>query len=111
MLVGDRICLFPLAKEDLKFVHQLNNNFAIMSYWFEEPYESYMEIEDLHITHIHDQSEGRFILKDKADNKVGLVELTEINFIHRRCEFGIIISSGQEGKGYATEATHRSRIH
>ncbi len=39
------------------------------------------------------------------NNKVGLVELTEIDFIHRRCEFTIIISPGEEGKGYKTEAT------
>ncbi|AAO91174.1 spermidine N1-acetyltransferase [Coxiella burnetii] len=105
MLLGKKIRLSALEREDLKFVHELNNNLSIMSYWFEEPYESYRELEDLHIKHIHDQSERRFIIKDLKDNKVGLVELTEIDFIHRRCEFAIIISPGEEGKGYATEAT------
>lgn len=105
MLFTDHIRLSALEKEDLKFIHELNNNFAIMSYWFEEAYESYMELEELYFKHIHDQSERRFIIKDREDNKIGLVELTEINFVHRSCEFGIIISPDQEGKGYATEAT------
>lgn len=82
MLFGNKIYLSTLEKENLKFVHELNNNFSIMSYWFKEPYESYMELEDLHIKHIHDQSKRHFIIKEKADLKVGLVELMEINFIH-----------------------------
>lgn len=32
--------LRPLEREDLKFVHRLNNDAKIMSYWFEEPYEA-----------------------------------------------------------------------
>ena len=29
-----------LEETDFKFVHHLNNEYTIMSYWFEEPYES-----------------------------------------------------------------------
>lgn len=34
--------LRPLEREDLKFVHRLNNDAKIMSYWFEEPYEAFV---------------------------------------------------------------------
>ena len=37
--------------EDLKFVHELNNNAHIMSYWFEEPYEAFVGT-DLYDKHI-----------------------------------------------------------
>ena len=39
----DNIKLRPLEREDLKYVHKLNNDSMIMSYWFEEPYESFVE--------------------------------------------------------------------
>lgn len=32
--------LRPLEREDLRFVHQLDNNASVMRYWFEEPYGS-----------------------------------------------------------------------
>ena len=87
-----------------KVRHELNNNAHIMSYWFEEPYEAFVELQDLYDKHIHDQSERRFIL-EKDNEMVGLVELVEIDYIHRRTEFQIIIDPNYQGHGYAAEAT------
>ena len=67
----------PLEREDLKFVHGLDNNANVMRYWFEEPYEAFVELQDLYNKHIHDQSERRFIV-DYEGQSVGLVELVEI---------------------------------
>jgi len=100
----DTLTLRPLEREDLKFVHQLNNNASIMRYWFEEPYEAYIELAQLYDKHIHDQHERRFIL-EVAGNQVGLVELVDIRSIHRRAEFQIIIAPAHQGKGYARSAT------
>ncbi|EEO3715668.1 spermidine N1-acetyltransferase [Listeria monocytogenes] len=96
--------LRPLEREDLKFVHQLNNDAKIMSYWFEEPYEAFVELQELYDKHIHDQSERRFIL-ELDGQMVGLVELMEIDYIHRRAEFQIIIDPKFQGHGYAVSAT------
>ncbi|HDU0065083.1 TPA: spermidine N1-acetyltransferase [Listeria monocytogenes] len=96
--------LRPLEREDLKFVHRLNNDAKIMSYWFEEPYEAFVELQDLYDKHIHDQSERRFIL-ELDGQMVGLVELMEIDYIHRRAEFQIIIDPKFQGHGYAVSAT------
>ena len=71
----------PLEREDLKFVHGLDNNANVMRYWFEEPYEAFVELQDLYNKHIHDQSERRFIVDHQGQN-VGLVELVEIDYIH-----------------------------
>ncbi|ARW81627.1 MULTISPECIES: spermidine N1-acetyltransferase [Aeromonas] len=100
----DTLSLRPLEREDLKFVHQLNNNASIMRYWFEEPYEAYMELAQLYDKHIHDQQERRFILEVEGTN-VGLVELVDIRSIHRRAEFQIIIAPAYQGLGYAKTAT------
>ncbi|HEM1266257.1 TPA: spermidine N1-acetyltransferase [Listeria monocytogenes] len=96
--------LRPLEREDLKFVHRLNNDAKIMSYWFEEPYEAFVELQELYDKHIHDQSERRFIL-ELDGQMVGLVELIEIDYIHRRAEFQIIIDPKFQGHGYAVSAT------
>lgn len=93
----------PLEKEDLRFVHILNNTDTIMRYWFEEPYEAYVELLDLYEKHIHDQRERRFIV-EYATEKVGLVELVEIDHIHRRAEFQIIIDPAYQGLGHAARA-------
>ncbi|KFF64283.1 spermidine N1-acetyltransferase [Pectobacterium sp. CHL-2024] len=95
--------LRPLERDDLTFVHQLDNNASVMRYWFEEPYEAFVELSDLYDKHIHDQSERRFIIEHEQ-TKVGLVELVEINHIHRRAEFQIIIDPAYQGRGYASTA-------
>ncbi len=100
------IRLRALEKDDLKFVHDLNNNRSIMSYWFEEPYEAYVELEDLYNKHIHDQSERRFIAETQEGISVGLVELVEINYIHRRAELQLIIDPKHQGKGYSVLVTN-----
>ncbi|GAF65122.1 putative acetyltransferase [Bacillus sp. TS-2] len=102
---GEFIKLRPLEREDLKYVHTLNNDAKVMSYWFEEPYEAFVELEDLFDKHIHKQNERRFIIEAEKDI-IGLVELVEIDYIHRRAEFQIIIDPAYQGKGYAYPATN-----
>lgn len=97
----DTLHLRALERSDLRFVHELNNNQSIMSYWFEEPYESFDELEELYNKHIHDNAERRFVAEDHHGNAIGLVELIEIDYIHRSAEFQIIIVPSYQGKGYA----------
>ncbi|WP_406706446.1 spermidine N1-acetyltransferase [Sodalis sp.] len=100
-----QIKLRPLEREDLHFIHQLNNNEMMMRYWFEEPHEAYVELKDLYQKNIHNISERRFII-DKLGVSVGLVELVDIDHIHRRAEFSILVAPEHQGKGYASVATH-----
>jgi diamine N-acetyltransferase len=99
------VTLRPLERDDLHFVHRLNNNRTVMGYWFEEPYESFVELEELYRKHIHDQSERRFIVEDGTRQRVGLVELVEIDHLHRRAEFLIMVEPAHQGRGYAHAAT------
>ncbi|WP_372882763.1 spermidine N1-acetyltransferase [Psychromonas sp.] len=93
--------LRALERSDLRFIHDQVNNRSIMSYWFEEPYESFDELEELYNRHIHDNAERRFVVENKEKVLVGLVELIEIDYIHRRAEFQIIITPEHQGKGFA----------
>ncbi|AVH30307.1 spermidine N1-acetyltransferase [Vibrio diabolicus] len=97
-----------LERSDLRFIHELNNNRNIMAYWFEEPYESYDELEELYRKHIHDDAERRFVVEDEDGIVIGLVELIEINYIHRSAEFQIIIAPEHQGRGYATDMINRA---
>ena len=45
-------------------------------------------------------NQRRFIVEDE-NQVVGIVELVEINYIHRNCEIQIIIKPEFSGKGYA----------
>jgi diamine N-acetyltransferase len=104
MTTINQVRLRPLERDDLRFVHKLDNNESVMRYWFEEAYEAYVELCDLYDKHIHDQSERRFIIEKEGEN-LGLVELVEINHIHRRAEFQLIIDPVHQGHGYAAIAT------
>ncbi|PAV01214.1 hypothetical protein CBG25_17955 [Arsenophonus sp. ENCA] len=104
---NESITLRPLEREDLPFVHQLDNNASVMRYWFEEPYEAFVELSDLYDKHIHDQLERRFIIENEG-TKIGLIELVEINYIHRRAEIGIIIDPAFQGSSLA--AANRYRV-
>lgn len=106
--MNNSIHLRALEQTDLRFIHQLNNNRAIMSYWFEEPYESYFELEELYRKHIHDNTERRFIAENIKKVPIGLVELVEINTIHRNAEFQVIIAPKFQGCGYARALIHRA---
>lgn len=90
MSVISDIKIRPLERGDLHFVHKINNNDVIMRYWFEEPYEAYDELVALYDRHLHDQNERRFIIEHDTGQPAGLVELVEIDYIHRRAEFQII---------------------
>ena len=100
-----KLTLRPLERTDLRFVHGINNDATIMRYWFEEPFETFTELTQLYDEHIHDLRERRFICESPEGDAVGVVELVEINYIHRRGEFQIIIAPEWQGRGYATEAT------
>ncbi|ALE82527.1 MULTISPECIES: spermidine N1-acetyltransferase [unclassified Pseudonocardia] len=96
--------LRALEREDLPFVHGLSNDSGIMSYWFEEPFESLVELQEIFARHVHDNRERRFII-DCAGERAGLVELVEIDYIHRNAEFQIIVAPAFQGRGLAARAT------
>ncbi|MBE9375248.1 spermidine N1-acetyltransferase [Saccharopolyspora sp. HNM0983] len=98
------IRLRALERDDLRFVHGLSNNSQIMSYWFEEPYEALVELQDIYDRHIHDVRERRFVIEVDGE-RGGLVELVEIDYIHRNAEFQIIVAPDHEGRGVAGRAT------
>lgn len=101
---ANHVRLRPLEREDLYFVHQLDNNASVMRYWFEEPFEAFAELTALYDAHVHDQGERRFLIECNEE-KAGIVELVEIDYVHRRAEFQIVVAPEHQGKGLASAAT------
>lgn len=98
-----KVSLRVLEKSDLEFLHKLNNNADIMSYWFEEPYYSMIHLENMYEkTH---ENHRLFILA-KGKERLGFVGLFSIEPIHRKAEFGIMIDPKHQGHGYARIATN-----
>jgi diamine N-acetyltransferase len=95
-----KLNLRPLERKDLPFVHDLDNERHTMAFWFKEPYESLDELTNLYDKHIHDDDERRFVI-DVDDQFAGIIELVDINFIHRNTEIQIIIKSEFQGRGLA----------
>lgn len=94
----------PLERDDLHFIHKLQNNPDIMSFWFDEPYNSIEKLQNLYDQRIHNSHERRFVVEEKSQ-LVGIVELMYIHPLHRHTEFQIIIDPIHQGKGFAVPAT------
>jgi len=92
--------LHVLEKDDLPFIHQLYNHKDLMKYWFEEPYCSMAQLEDMYHKNIRSENIRQFILK-KGSKKLGYIGFYGIEKIHRKAEFGIIIDSKHQENGYA----------
>lgn len=101
MIKGKLLQLRALEKSDLTFLHRLHNNYRTMNYFFEEPFETLRELEDLYEKYVHNTTERRFLLEEISSGaSIGVVSLIEIDEINRRCEIDIIIDENFQGRGF-----------
>lgn len=104
MIRSNRVALRALEKSDTSFLHSLHNNSKTMGYFFEEPFETLRELEDLYEKYVHNTSERRFVLEDlDSRSSVGVLSLIEIDEINRKCEIDIIIDEKFQGRGFGKE--------
>ncbi len=102
--MAQEIRLRVLEKEDLDFIHQLNNNPTIMSFWFEEAHQSMAGLQQSYDKSVDNERQRDFIL-DKNGERLGFVQLAYIEPVHRKAEFAIMIDPSHQGNGYASIAT------
>lgn len=99
-----KVTLRPLEKEDIDFMHCLTNNPDVMSFWFEEAYNSKAKLEEMYMKNKENSHERLFIL-ERNQERLGFVALYFIDPIHRKAEFAIMIDPMHQGLGYAGEGT------
>jgi diamine N-acetyltransferase len=102
--MSEQLVLNTMEKEDLEFIHGLMNDPDIMSFWFEEPYQTKVDLEEKFMRHKDNDHLRYFILK-KNGEQLGLVALYSIDPVHRKAEFAIIIDPAHQGFGYSGKAT------
>lgn len=102
--MSSQLELKAMEKEDLEFVHGLMNDPTIMSFWFDEPYQSKADLEEKYMKNKDSDHMRLFILK-KNKEQLGFVGLYSIDPIHRKAEFAIMIDPAHQGFGYAGQAT------
>lgn len=90
----------PLEKGDLPYIYKQENSRKVMALWFQEAYTSFDELQILYERHILDQTERRFVVEND-EQFIGVVELVDIDPLHRHTEIQIIINSDYQGHGYA----------
>jgi diamine N-acetyltransferase len=104
MIKGHSLQLRALEKADLIFLHCLHNNYKTMNYFFEEPFETLRELEDLYEKYIHTTTERRFVIEEIGSGaSVGVLSLIEIDEINRKCEIDIIIDEKFQGRGFGKQ--------
>jgi len=105
MISSTNLSLRALEKADLKFFHKLDNSFRNMRYFFEEPYETFRELEDLFEKSVHNHRERWFIIELRESREsVGVLTLYDIDEINRKAGIDILIDESKQGKGYGKEA-------
>lgn len=99
--------LRALEEKDLEFLYELTNDYAIMSSWFEEPYNSLTELKDSYSRNFKNESVRQFVIEND-ETLVGIVYLVAIDYIHRNCEIEIIVKPEYGGKGFAKFAFNKA---
>ena len=105
-LIGERIYLRPLDKDDLDQCMRWINDPAITSTLTMRYPMSRTQEESWLLSHYKDQTDIplAIVIKDQ-DHHIGNCGLHSIDYVNRNAEFGIMIGEkDQWGKGYAPEA-------
>src|SRR5690625_2954228 len=74
LTMREEIRLLALEKDDLEFMHRLNNDPDIMTFWIEEPYRSLTNLQNQYEESLKSESLRQFIVA-KGDEKIGFVGL------------------------------------
>jgi len=106
-LLGKNISLRALEPEDLEFLFSVEND---ENFWeissTQIPFSKYIlknYIENAH-QDIYEAKQYRFVICNTKDIPVGMIDLFEFNPQHNRVGVGILITSENQGKNYASEA-------
>src|SRR5699024_2296902 len=100
--MSDNLNLRVFEKTDLDFLHRLYNNPEIMAYWFEDPFYSKSALETSFEKNLNNPRIKSFILQNN-DETFGLFQLFFIYYIHRKCDFPILIDPLHKAKSMASK--------
>lgn len=103
----NNISLRIAEREDTDFLLKMFNNPSVMNYWFSEAYYSKAVLEEKLTKQSENKNSRQFILHN-GNEKLGYVALFDIDLIHSRAEFAIMLDPEKQGNGYALPATQQA---
>lgn len=107
-LQGEHINLRALEPEDLQFLFETENNESFWEVSYTQvPFSKFLlkqYLENAHLD-IFEAKQLRLIIEEKNTSKpVGMIDLFDFNPQHKRAGIGILIDTGNQHKGFASEA-------
>ena len=103
MLYGKKVDCVPLSVNDTAFVLKLRNDPEVAAGFFSDP-PLYDFIHQKWLSSVEPES-LYFTIRDKSNNQVGWISLTNVSYRHQKGEYGIALLPEYQGKGYAKEAS------
>jgi diamine N-acetyltransferase len=108
VIIGEKIYLRPIIKEDIEYLNKWKNDEETYKYLGGGFMPVSIEEHSKWLNSLIDTTgpNKRFIICEKnRDIPVGMVGLYNINWIHRTCEIGILIGNKEvKGRGFGKEA-------
>ncbi len=106
-VVGERIALGPLRREDVPHYHRWHNDFAIRRTLGELRPRTLERELAAYERDARAEGDAHFAIYDRANwRPIGTTHLFGLDFRNGRAEFGILIGEGTyRGRGYGTETT------
>jgi ribosomal-protein-alanine N-acetyltransferase len=107
-LETERMRLAPLASADAGDIFSLMRDAEVMAFWDVAENDDPDVIAGIIEGQIEEMAAGRAVhwtMRTLADDAfVGVCDLSEIDWRHKRAEVGFMLGGGAWGQGYATEA-------
>lgn len=109
-LKGEHIYLRALDRDDLDFIHQIENDEELweLSQTI-APYSRFVLEQYLENSHrdIYEVKQLRLVICNHSEESIGMIDLFDFDFKNRRAGVGILVKDVvQRKKGYGKEALH-----
>ncbi|MDN5341370.1 MAG: diamine N-acetyltransferase [Oceanotoga sp.] len=102
MLKNKEIELIPISKEDTEYIINIRNTKKINENLFSNP--PIYDFEHIKWLNQMNKNDIHLIIKNK-DEKVGIINITKIDYLNEKCEYGIALEPQYSGKGIAYKAS------
>lgn len=106
ILETERLCLRPLRSEDAPALFAILGDAEAMRYWDRPAIARAATAAEIVASQLAATQDGHFLYWTvwHADDAIGSVDLSAIDFSHLRCEIGFLVRRDRWGRGFGREA-------